>query len=107
MNINFPGPTSSSSNVGDQKSVQNVKNNSTQAAGNTGGLQATPSAEVSLSSTGIQALKAQLTNLPSIRQGRVQALQTAVENGTYKPSSQQIAEAIHSDLFGAPSNSGA
>ncbi|MGH9396955.1 MAG: flagellar biosynthesis anti-sigma factor FlgM [Terriglobia bacterium] len=106
MNISFPNSTSSSSKVDSQQTVQPASKNSAQAAGGAGALQGAPGSEISLSGTGVQALKAQLATLPSIRQERVQALQKAVENGTYKASSQQIAEAIHSDLFGAPSNTG-
>ncbi|HEV2418411.1 MAG TPA: flagellar biosynthesis anti-sigma factor FlgM [Terriglobia bacterium] len=105
MNIGFPNAASSSTQVDKQKPAQSANTGATQAAVNSGVSQTTP--EVSLSQTGVQALKAQLANVPSIRQERVQALQKSVENGTYKPSNQEIASAIHSDLFGAPSNTGA
>lgn len=105
MSIRFPDSTSSSPNVEkNQKLVRSIKSNSTEVAGNSSVAQETPSAEVSLSNTGIQALKAQLTNLPDIRQERVQGLQMAIGNETYNPSSQQIAEAIHADLFGGSSS---
>jgi flagellar biosynthesis anti-sigma factor FlgM len=104
MNIGFPDATSSSSKVDSQKPVRSSNSGSTQAP-ESGGVSA-QNPEVSLSQTGVQALKAQLANLPSIRQERVQALQQAVGNGAYKPSSQEIAAAIHADLFGAPSTPG-
>ncbi|MGH9350777.1 MAG: flagellar biosynthesis anti-sigma factor FlgM [Terriglobia bacterium] len=104
MNIGFPDAASSSSQVEKQKPARSTNTGPAQAPENTGVLQSTP--EVSLSQTGVQALKAQLANVPSIRQERVQALQKSVENGTYKPSNQEIASAIHADLFGAPSNTG-
>ena len=103
MNILFPDAASPSTKVGQQKSAQGA--GASQATENTGVLQSAP--EVSLSQTGVQALKAQLANVPDIRQERVQALQKEVANGSYKPSNQEIASAIHSDLFGAPSNTGA
>lgn len=104
MNISFPSSTPASGKVDAQPTSQTANRN--QAAG-IAQVEGASSSELSLSGTSVQALKAQLAAVPGIRQDRVQALQKAVENGTYKASSQQIAEAIHSDLFGAPSNTGA
>lgn len=99
MNIGFPNATSSTS-----PAIETQKRGSggAQSTSNTGVAQTTP--EVSLSQTGVQGLKARLASVPGIRQERVQALQKAVESGSYKPSNQEIASAIHADLFGAPSN---
>jgi flagellar biosynthesis anti-sigma factor FlgM len=66
------------------------------------------SADVATLSTGsaqIQSLKAQLQSLPDVRQERVQQLQKAINGGTYQVSDQQIADAIFSELFGAPPRS--
>jgi flagellar biosynthesis anti-sigma factor FlgM len=104
MNVTFPNSTSPSTQAGSTQPIQPAKTNPGQVQGNSN--PETSSAEVSLSDTGVQALAAQLATVPSVRQGLVQSLQKAVENGTYNPSSQQIAEAIHEDLFGAPSNTG-
>lgn len=106
MNISFPNSTSPSTKADNAQNTQPTKAKSGQVQGNTGGFDETSSAEVSLSDTSVQALAAQLANVPSVRQERVQFLQKAVENGTYNPGSQQIAAAIHEDLFGAPSNAG-
>jgi flagellar biosynthesis anti-sigma factor FlgM len=106
MNISFPDSTSSATQVENQKPARTAKPSSTGKGGNAAVLQGTPSAEVSLSNTGVQALRARLETVPSVRQERVQSLQRAVENGTYNPSSQQIADAIHADLFGGSSNNG-
>lgn len=103
MNISFPNSTPPSAKVDGQQTAP-IKN---QGAGGAQAVESASSSEFSQSGMSVQGLKAQLATLPSIRQDRVQALQKAVENGTYKASSQQIAEAIHSDLFGAPSNTGA
>jgi len=56
----------------------------------------------SLSSAGerIASLKAQLQNTPEVRRDRVQALQKAVQEGSYQPTDQQIASAILSDPLG-------
>ncbi|MGH9451476.1 MAG: flagellar biosynthesis anti-sigma factor FlgM [Terriglobia bacterium] len=104
MNISFPNSTPASGKVDAQPAAQAANKNQGTAVAQ---FEGASSSELSLSGTSVQALKAQLAAVPSVRQDRVQALQKAVENGTYKASSQQIAEAIHSDLFGAPSNTGA
>lgn len=102
MNISFPDATSSGAKVESQRSSRTPSSSSSQQTVDTGTVQ---DAVVSLSDTGVQALRAQLTNVPDVRQERVQSLRNAFEKGTYNPSSQQIAEAIHADLFGASSNS--
>ena len=105
MNISFPDSTASGARVESQRPVRVANGSSTQQAADANASQETAGAEVSLSGTSVEALKAQLATVPSIRQEQVQSLQRAVENGTYNPTSQQIAEAIHADLFGASSNS--
>ena len=47
-----------------------------------------------------QQLKAQLTLTPDVRANRVADLQQQIQQGTYKPSSEQIASAMMSELFG-------
>jgi negative regulator of flagellin synthesis FlgM len=58
--------------------------------------------EVQLSVDGekVQQLKADLNGLPDLRQERVVALKQAIEEGSYKVSAQQIAQAMSSDLLG-------
>jgi flagellar biosynthesis anti-sigma factor FlgM len=106
MNVSFPDSASSTTQLQNQQPARTANSSSTGKGESTAVLQETPGSEVSLSSTGVQALSAQLASVPNIRQERVQVLQKAVENGTYNPSSQQIADAIHADLFGASSNGG-
>ena len=48
----------------------------------------------------VQQLKTDLDGVPDIRQDRVAALQQAIASGTYNVSSQQIAQAMSSDLLG-------
>jgi flagellar biosynthesis anti-sigma factor FlgM len=48
----------------------------------------------------VQTLKAQLANLPDVRQERVQELQIAVQAGTYEVGAGQIADAMMTDLAG-------
>jgi len=48
----------------------------------------------------VQVLKAQLENMPEVRQEKVQEFQKAISNGTYEVDSGKIADAIISDLVG-------
>lgn len=100
MNINFPNSTSPGSQVDTQRVQKPRGDQSTQYAKNRGIQPGASNSEVSLSDTTVQALKAQLGNLPSVRQNRVQALQQAVSSGTYQVNSRQLADAIQADLFG-------
>lgn len=56
----------------------------------------------SFSSAGerIASLKAELQNTPEVRHDRVQALQKAVQQGSYQPTDRQIASAMLTDLLG-------
>lgn len=44
----------------------------------------------------------QIATVPDVRHDRVQELQTAVQQGTYSVSSEQIANAMVNDLRGLP-----
>jgi len=48
----------------------------------------------------VQVLKTQLENMPEVRQEKVQELQKAISDGTYKVDSGKIADAMISDLLG-------
>jgi len=52
----------------------------------------------------VSALAEKLRQLPDVRQERVAALRQAVQNGQYQPSDQQIADALHAQLFGKRSS---
>lgn len=105
MNINFPNSTASGARVDSQIVGTPGRSKGAEAAGSGASEAAAGHSEVSLSDTNVAALKAQLGNLPSVRQDRVAALKQAVHNGTYQIDSRQLADAIQSDLFG-PGNSG-
>lgn len=49
----------------------------------------------------VTQLKSAISQVPEIRADRVQALRQAVSNGSYNPSSQQLADAIGSDAQAA------
>lgn len=46
----------------------------------------------------IRALEAGINRLPDLRQDKVEALQRTVNNGTYSVGSEQIADAIFSEM---------
>lgn len=105
MNINFPNSTAPGSRS-DAQAVRRSRNDrSAQGVGSSASQSVSSNSEVSLSDTNVAALKAQLANLPSVRQNRVAALQQAIHNGSYQINSRQLADAIQSDLFG-PGNAG-
>jgi len=60
---------------------------------------ASDAAHVSLGSASLTSLRAKLNGLPDVRQDRVKALRTALQNGSFKPDSQQIADAMYSEFF--------
>lgn len=94
MNISFPNSAAPSSKVESEQIAQN--RNATQQPANI----AASSSDVSLSASTVQSLKTQLSSAPNVREERVAALRQAVNSGQYNPSPQQIANAIHADLFG-------
>ena len=51
-------------------------------------------AEVSSSAQEIQSLKKYIHSLPDVREDRVQALKSQIENGTYHVSGEDIADLI-------------
>jgi len=61
--------------------------------------------ELSGALTQMQQLNAQLNQVPEVRSDRVAALQQQVEQGTYQPSNEQIANAMYSELFGSGTGS--
>jgi flagellar biosynthesis anti-sigma factor FlgM len=57
-------------------------------------------AQFSVDSGKVNQLKAGLAGIPDVRQDRVAALQQSIASGNYNVSSQQIAQAMSSDLLG-------
>ena len=47
----------------------------------------------------VQALAAEASQLPEVREEKVSALRQAVESGTYQPDPQKVAGALVSDLL--------
>jgi flagellar biosynthesis anti-sigma factor FlgM len=50
----------------------------------------------------VQALAAQVLQLPEIRQEKVDALRQLVLGGSYQPSSSQVAEAVFAHMLVSP-----
>jgi flagellar biosynthesis anti-sigma factor FlgM len=69
--------------------------NSTSQSGGTSSSSATPNSGVTLFS---QKLQATLEATPDIRQDKVEALQKAMQNGTYHVSSQDLASAMYDTM---------
>ena len=57
-------------------------------------------AQLSVDNGTIQQLKANLSQVPEVRQERVSALRQAISSGSYQVSDQQLSNAISSDLLG-------
>lgn len=57
-----------------------------------------PSLSVHLETKGL--VESQITQIPDVRQARVAALQSAVQEGRYQVSDEQIAGAMLRDLLG-------
>jgi flagellar biosynthesis anti-sigma factor FlgM len=55
-------------------------------------------AQLSSTHVQVQALAAQAAQLPEIRQEKVNALRQVVLEGSYQPSSQQVAEAVFAHM---------
>jgi flagellar biosynthesis anti-sigma factor FlgM len=56
-------------------------------------------AQLSVDSATVQQLKTSLSQVPEVRQARVDALRQAVGSGNYQVSNQQLSDAIRSDLL--------
>ena len=56
-------------------------------------------------SASISQLAMQLGNFPAVRQGRVQALRQAVQNGSYRADAGKVAQSMLGELYGTGSQS--
>ena len=56
-------------------------------------------AQLSVDSAKVQQLQAKLSQVPEIRQERVDSLRLAMSSGNYQVSDQQLSDAIGSDLM--------
>jgi negative regulator of flagellin synthesis FlgM len=79
-----------------------TQNNQAASASASSGLTGQDQAQLSGAHTQVQALAAQVAQLPEVRQERVHALRLAVQGGNYRPSPESLAEAIVSHMLVEP-----
>jgi flagellar biosynthesis anti-sigma factor FlgM len=72
------------------------------ALGASAGVLGEDQAELSGAHIQVQALTAQALQFPEIRQEKVNALRQVVQDGTYQPSSDQIADAMFRHMLAMP-----
>lgn len=68
----------------------------------TGGILGEDQADLSGGYVQVEALTAQALQFPEVRQEKVNALRQGVENGTYQPSSDQVAQAMLAEMVALP-----
>jgi flagellar biosynthesis anti-sigma factor FlgM len=66
------------------------------------GLGGEDQAQLSGAHVQVQALAAQASQLPEIREERVSSLRLAVQNGTYRPRAEQTAHAMFAHMIADP-----
>jgi flagellar biosynthesis anti-sigma factor FlgM len=65
---------------------------------NSGNALGEDQAQISGAHTQVQALAAQVLQLPEVRQEKVSALRQAILTGTYRPDREQVADALLNQL---------
>lgn len=96
IDLNPKGPESLSESKRTSSNVNN-ENANAQAAN---GVSSETGDWAELSSTHVNALAAQVNDLPEVRQDKVEALSAAIRNGSYDVTPQQTAEAMMSQMLG-------
>jgi flagellar biosynthesis anti-sigma factor FlgM len=94
LNHGLPSvPENKRSGTGSQVAAEN-------SAGN---MFATDQAELSGAHAQVQAMMAQASQLPEVREERVNALRQALQSGQYRPSAEKIAGALFAHMIFAGS----
>lgn len=70
------------------------KTKKTGKAGSTGNVNTTDQVSFSTIGRDMQIAKAALANVPDVRQDKVDALKSAIQNGTYQVSNESFAEKL-------------
>lgn len=70
------------------------KTKKTGKAGKTGNVNTTDQVSFSTVGRDMQIAKAALANVPDVRQDKVDALKSAIQNGTYQVSNESFAEKL-------------
>jgi flagellar biosynthesis anti-sigma factor FlgM len=97
MRINGAIPPSESAQTQNVNRSGNSKSQGTSGAAN----HAPDQAQLVSDGGKVTQLKAAISQVPEVRDDRIQALRQAMSNGSYHPSSQQLAHAIGSDALAA------
>jgi flagellar biosynthesis anti-sigma factor FlgM len=97
IDLNQASPGLSESSRADSQGSTSVGNQSS-----ANGVLGEDQAQLSGTHAQAQVLTAQALQLPEVRQEKVNALRQVVQQGSYQPSSDQIAEAVFSNLQIAP-----
>lgn len=92
------------SNSGVSERVSDAKSAETRSIDRRGGSVG-EGAQTAGVSASLSSLATQLGNFPPVRQERVQALQQAVQNGTYKVDGANVAQSMLGELYGTGSQS--
>jgi flagellar biosynthesis anti-sigma factor FlgM len=98
MRIN-PNPLPPAIAESDRTAAQNNPAATANAAPSSG--LAPDQAQLSSAHLQVQALVAQVVQLPEVRQERVNALRQTVQSGSYRPRSEQVAQAVFAHLLEA------
>jgi flagellar biosynthesis anti-sigma factor FlgM len=97
IDLNQASPGLSESSRADSQGSTSVGNQSS-----ANGVLGEDQAQLSGTHAQVQVLTAQALQLPEVRQEKVNALRQVVQEGSYQPSSDQIAEAVFNNLQIAP-----
>lgn len=81
-----------------QANTRGTQSAQTEGACESGALDADDKFQPSPTLDQIQRLKAQLAQVPDVRSDRVSALSQKVQQGSYNPTNQQIADAMVSEI---------
>jgi flagellar biosynthesis anti-sigma factor FlgM len=83
----------------DRSSASSTAAHASSAAGNQAEGVDVDQAQFSGAHVQVQALAAQVLQLPEVRQERVHALRLAIQNGDYQPSPEEVAGAVFDSMM--------
>jgi flagellar biosynthesis anti-sigma factor FlgM len=101
INLNQPAPLSESSRSAEQARA-NPNSSSPGSSGIAEDVLGQDQAQLSGTHIQVQVLTAQALQFPEIRQEKVNALRQVLLDGTYRPSSHQVANAVFDHMLAEP-----
>lgn len=103
IDLNYgPQAASETDRAATQNGAARSESSLTSGAGVTGGTSGEDQAHLSTSQAQVGALTAQASQLPEVRQERVQALRQVVQRGQYQPLPDQVAGAMLDYMSAGP-----